>query len=84
MRLPVCIPKVRHSHLPVQVTKQDDGWYCDYDSKVYPTMVRRYVMLTKCMDGTGELSISIFNEQARSISSASSAFELQGAPTSLI
>jgi hypothetical protein len=52
--------------VPVQVTKQDDGWYCDYDSKVYPTMVRRYVMLTKCMDGTGELNISIFNEQARS------------------
>ena len=73
MHLPVCTPRVRHSRLPVQVTKQDDGWYCDYDSKVYPAMVRRYVMLTKCMDGTGELNISIFNEQARCTSSASSA-----------
>ena len=47
----------------LQVTKQDDGWYCEYDSKVYPNMVRRYVMLTKCMDATGELNISMFNEQ---------------------
>jgi len=43
--------------------KQDDGWYCEFDSKVYPSMVRRYVMLTKCVDATGELNISIFNEQ---------------------
>ena len=49
----------------MQVTKQDDGWYCEYDSKVYPNMVRRYVMLTKCMDATGELNISMFNEQVR-------------------
>jgi len=46
-----------------QVMKQDDGWYCEFDSKVYPSMVRRYVMLTKCVDATGELNISIFNEQ---------------------
>ena len=49
----------------LQVTKQDDGWYCEYDSKVYPTMVRRYVMLAKCTDATAELNISIFNEQVR-------------------
>ena len=49
----------------LQVTKQDDGWYCEYDSKVYPTMVRRYVMLAKCIDATAELNISIFNEQVR-------------------
>lgn len=47
----------------LQVTKQDEGWYCEYDSKVYPSMVRRYVMLTKCTDATGELNISVFNEQ---------------------
>ena len=50
----------------LQVSKQDDGWYCEFDSKVYPTMVRRYVMLTKVMDATGELNISFFNEQVRS------------------
>ena len=49
----------------LQVTKQEEGWYCEYDSKVYPAMVRRYVMLAKCTDATAELSISIFNEQVR-------------------
>ena len=49
----------------LQVTKQEEGWYCEYDSKVYPAMVRRYVMLAKCMDATAELNISIFNEQVR-------------------
>ena len=49
----------------LQVTKQDGGWYCEYDSKVYPTMVRRYVMLAKCTDAAAELNISIFNEQVR-------------------
>ena len=49
----------------LQVTKQEEGWYCEYDSKVYPAMVRRYVMLAKCTDATAELNISIFNEQVR-------------------
>ncbi|CAK0786712.1 hypothetical protein CVIRNUC_009926 [Coccomyxa viridis] len=50
-----------------KVTKQEEGWYCEYDSKVYPAMVRRYVMLAKCTDATAELSISIFNEQAEQV-----------------
>ena len=51
--------------MALQVVKQEEGWYCEYDSKVYPAMVRRYVMLAKCTDATAELNISIFNEQVR-------------------
>ena len=63
-RLPLAAPNLGEA-LMLQVTKQEEGWYCEYDSKVYPAMVRRYVMLAKCTDATAELSISIFNEQVR-------------------
>lgn len=52
------------SHL-AQVVKQGDGWYCEYDSKLYPDMVRRYVMLARFIDSTGECLMSVFNEHVR-------------------
>ena len=64
----------------LQVTKQEEGWYCEYDSKVYPTMVRRYVMLAKCTDATAELNISIFNEQVR----AYYLHHMQGTPNAFL
>lgn len=48
-----------------QVVKQGDGWYCEYDSKLYPDMVRRYVMLARFIDSTGECLMSVFNEHVR-------------------
>ena len=47
----------------VQVVEQNGQWYCEYDGKTYPSMVRRYVTTLRCTDHTAELTLNAFNEQ---------------------
>ncbi len=47
----------------LQVVEQNGQWYCEYDGKTYPSMVRRYVTTLRCTDNTAELTINAFNEQ---------------------
>ena len=49
----------------VQVVQQGEGWYCEFDGRTYPDMVRRYIMQVKCMDGSGEAMLSVFDEQVQ-------------------
>jgi len=46
-----------------QVVEQNGQWYCEYDGKTYPSMVRRYVTTIRCTDNTAELTLNAFNEQ---------------------
>jgi len=46
-----------------QVVEQNGQWYCEYDGKTYPSMVRRYVTTLRCTDNTAELTLNAFNEQ---------------------
>ncbi len=55
--------------LPDQVVQQGEGWFCEYDGRTYPDMVRRYVMQAKCIDASGEATLSVFDEQARALPS---------------
>ena len=48
----------------MQVVQQGEGWYCEYDGRTYPDMVRRYVMQAKCIDASGEATLSVFDDQA--------------------
>ena len=48
-----------------QVVQQGEGWYCEHDGRTYPDMVRRYVMQAKCIDASGEATLSVFDDQAR-------------------
>ena len=48
-----------------QVVAQGDEWYCEFDSKTYPAMVRRYVMQARFCDESGEATLSVFDDQAR-------------------
>ncbi|BDA51382.1 Replication protein A 70 kDa DNA-binding subunit B [Coccomyxa sp. Obi] len=50
-----------------KVVKQGEGWFCEYDQQTYPSMVRRYVMLAKCVDASGDCLLSVFNEQAEAM-----------------
>ena len=43
--------------------EQSGQWYCEYDGKTYPSMVRRYVATLRCTDNTAELTLNAFNEQ---------------------
>lgn len=45
------------------MVKQGKGWFCEYDQQIYMSMVRRYVMLAKCVDASGDCLLSVFNEQ---------------------
>lgn len=45
------------------MTPQGDGYYCEFDSKTYAKMERRYVLLLKASDATGEACLNLFNEQ---------------------
>lgn len=47
----------------LQVVEQNGQWYCEYDGKTYPSMVRRYVTTIRCTDSTAELTLNAFNEQ---------------------
>lgn len=47
----------------MQVVEQNGQWYCEYDGKTYPSMVRRYVTTIRCTDNTAELTLNGFNEQ---------------------
>ena len=47
----------------MQVVEQNGQWYCEYDGKTYPSMVRRYVTTLRCTDNTAELTLNAFNEQ---------------------
>jgi len=53
-----------------QVVEQSGQWYCEYDGKTYPTMVRRYVTTLRCTDNTAELTLNAFNEQVGQSSSS--------------
>ena len=46
-----------------QVTPQGDGYFCEFDGKTYERMERRYVLLVKASDATGEAYLNMFNEQ---------------------
>lgn len=48
-----------------KVEEQGPGqFYCDYDGKTYPSAVRRYIMSARLTDGSGELPVQVFNDQA--------------------
>ena len=49
----------------MQVVQQGEGWYCEFDGRTYTDMLRRYVMQVKCMDGSGEAMLSVFDDQVR-------------------
>ena len=49
----------------MQVVQQGEGWYCDFDGRTYPDMLRRYVMQVMCMDGSGEAILSVFDDQVQ-------------------
>lgn len=49
----------------VQVVQQGEGWYCEFDGRTYADMSRRYVMQVKCMDCSGEASLSVFDDQVQ-------------------
>ena len=53
----------------VQVVEQNGQWYCEYDGKTYPSMVRRYVTTLRCTDNSAELTLNAFNEQVRPLCS---------------
>ena len=44
---------------------QGDEWYCEFDGKTYPAMVRRYVMQARFCDESGEAVLSVFDDQVR-------------------
>lgn len=46
-----------------QVTPQGDAYFCEFDGKTYERMERRYVLLVKASDATGEAYLNMFNEQ---------------------
>ncbi|KAK9828112.1 hypothetical protein WJX81_005736 [Elliptochloris bilobata] len=48
-----------------KVVAQGDGWFCEFDGKTYPAMVRRYVMQARFCDDSGEATLSVFDDQAR-------------------
>jgi Replication factor-A C terminal domain len=48
-----------------QVTPQGDGYFCEFDGKTYERMERRYVLLVKASDATGEAYLNMFNEQVK-------------------
>ena len=46
-----------------QVTPQGDAYFCEFDGKTYERMERRYVLLVKASDATGEAYLNMFNEE---------------------
>lgn len=59
------------------VAREDgSGWWCEFDQKLYPTMVRRYVLQSKVADSTGEAQLSFFDDAARAVLGGRTADEL--------
>ncbi len=52
----------------MQVTPAGDGFYCEFDGKTYDTMERRYVLLLRAADFSGEAYLNMFNEQVHDCS----------------
>ncbi|KAA6426190.1 MAG: replication A 70 kDa DNA-binding subunit-like, partial [Trebouxia sp. A1-2] len=50
-----------------KVVEQNGQWYCEYDGKTYPSMVRRYVTTLRCTDNMAELTLNAFNEQVEGL-----------------
>jgi replication factor A1 len=50
-----------------KVVAKDGGWWCEYDQTLHPTMTRRYVLTAAAADGTGEASLSLFDEAATAL-----------------
>lgn len=48
-----------------QVTEVAGGYHCEQDSKTYSRMERRYVLLVKAADASGEAFLTLFNVQVR-------------------
>ena len=59
-----------------KVVARDGGWWCEFDQKLYPTMVRRYVLQSKAADATGEAQLSFFDDAARAVLGGRTADEL--------
>ena len=59
-----------------KVVARDGGWWCEFDQKLYPTMVRRYVLQSKAADASGEAQLSFFDDAARAVLGGRSADEL--------
>lgn len=50
-----------------KVTPVEDGWHCEFDGKTYSRMVRRYMLLIKMADSSGEASLNLFNDEAEKL-----------------
>ncbi len=51
-----------------KVTEQAPGeFFCEYDGKMYPHAVRRYIAAARIVDSSGILMTQIFNDQAEII-----------------
>lgn len=50
-----------------KVTPVGDGWHCEFDGKTYNKMVRRYMLLIKMADSSGEASLNLFNDEAEKL-----------------
>lgn len=50
-----------------KVTPVANGWYCEGDGKTYTKMVRRYVLLVKVADLSGEAFLNLFNDEAEKL-----------------
>lgn len=59
-----------------KVVERDGGWWCEFDQRLYPTMVRRYVLQSKVADSTGEAQLSFFDDAARVVLGGKTADEL--------
>lgn len=55
-------------YVRMQVTPAGDGFYCEFDGKTYDTMERRYVLLLRAADFSGEAYLNMFNEQVHDCS----------------
>ena len=47
------------------MTEVAGGYHCEQDSKTYSRMERRYVLLVKAADASGEAFLTLFNVQVR-------------------
>ena len=47
-----------------KVVEQDGGFFCEYDGRTYSTATKRYIMQARFTDGSGELPVQVFNDQA--------------------
>lgn len=50
-----------------KVTPVAGGWHCEGDGRTYTKMVRRYVLLIKVADSSGEAFLNLFNDEAEKL-----------------